>query len=131
MTDESLVRAFESTELAADQFPHREHVRVAWWYLCHHPLPEALLRFSTALRRFATAKGVPDRYHETITVGFMLVVAERLDDESRALPWIEFAARNQDLLAWKPSVLSRYYTDETLFSQRARSRFAMPDRIAG
>ena len=131
MTDEALVHAFESTELPPEQFPHREHVRVAWWYLRECTLPEALLRFTTALRRFAAAKGVPGLYHETITVAFMLVIADRLDEESRALPWTAFAARHPDLLAWKPSVLSRYYTDQTLFSDRARQRFAMPDRIAG
>ena len=44
MTDEALVAAFESAELAGDQFSHTEHVRVAWWYLQRSPLPEALQR---------------------------------------------------------------------------------------
>jgi hypothetical protein len=43
--------------------------------------------------------------------------------------WPAFAARNGDLLAWKPSVLeSRYYREETLWSARARETFVLPDR---
>ena len=128
MTDDQLVTAFESTELPGDQFPHSEHVRVAWWYLTHRPLPDAIGRFCVMLRRFATAKGAPDKYHETMTVAYMLIIAERIDStESR--DWAEFAGRNRDLLTRTPSVLSRYYTDETLASERARRGFVMPDRV--
>ena len=128
MTDDQLVAAFESTELAGDQFSHMEHVRVAWWYLSHHPLPDAIGRFCAMLRRFATAKGAPDKYHETMTVAYMLVIAERIDS-TQSRDWAEFAGRNPDLLTQTPSVLSRYYTDETLASERARRGFVMPDRV--
>lgn len=129
MTDEELVRAFESTELPAAEFSHRAHVRVAWWYLRHAPLPDALARFITALKRFAIANAVPGLYHETITVAWMLLLAERLDGGSRDLAWHEFEAQHPELFA-QPSILSRYYTDETLQSERARRVFVMPDRVA-
>jgi hypothetical protein len=125
MTDEELVAAFESAELPADQFTHAAHVRVAWWYLTHHSLPAALLRFATALLRFTAAKGATGKYHETITVAYMLILAERLAD-TRGLPWSEFAALNPDLFE-SPSVLGRYYRPETLASERARRSFVMPD----
>jgi hypothetical protein len=128
MTDEELIAAFESTELPAEQFSHATHVRVAWWYLCHSPLPDALARFSQALRRFAESKGVPGKYHETITVAYMLLIAERLDG-ARELSWPQFAAANPDLLVRQPSVLARYYSDARLASDRARRVFVMPDRL--
>src|SRR5215471_2418765 len=59
MTDEALVRGFEAATL--DEFPHAAHVRVAWWYLTHEPLLVAIGRFKAALRRFAAAKGKPER----------------------------------------------------------------------
>lgn len=127
MTDEQLVALFESTELPADHFTHGNHVRVAWWYLRHAPLPEALARFSAALQRFAAAKGAHGKYHETITVAYVLVIAERLDG-ARGLSWTEFAAANPDLLARHPSVLASYYSDALLASDRARRAFVMPDR---
>lgn len=127
MSDEELIRAFESTELPAEQFSHASHVRVAWWYLRHAPLPVALDRFITALRRYAGALGAADKYHETITVAYMLLIAERLDNAAH-LTWPEFADRNPDLLCRTPSILSTYYTDAALFSERAKRSFVMPDR---
>jgi hypothetical protein len=128
MTDEELIAAFETGALPAQQFSHTEHVRVAWWYLSHASLPEALERFSTSLRRFAAAKGVAGKYHETVTVMWILLIADRLD-AARGLSWPEFAAANPDLLARAPSVLASYYSDEVLFSERARRTFVMPDRV--
>ena len=130
MSDEELIRAFESTELPAGQFTHAAHVRAGWWYLRHAPLPEALDRFITALRRYATSLGAVEKYHETITVAFMLLIAERLDGAAH-LPWPEFAERNPDLLARTPSVLATYYSDAVLSSERAKRSFVMPDRPNG
>jgi hypothetical protein len=128
LTDEELVRGFETATLPAGSFTHVEHVRVAWWYLTRHPFPEALARFCAALRRFAAANGAGDRYHETITVAYVLLIAERLDT-MRAQPWSAFVAAHPELLVWKPSILKQYYSDETLQSPQARRVFVMPDRV--
>ena len=44
--------------------------------------------------------------------------------------WEQFAARNPELLTWKPSILDRYYTPDTLASDAARRAFVLPDRVA-
>ena len=129
MDDESLVRAFEAGTEPEGGFHHAQHVRVAWWYLRSHSLPEALGRFTKALRAFAVAQGKPGLYHETVTVAFMLVISERLAAAGKEHPWEAFAAQNPDLFSWKPSVLDRYYRSETLWSDRARATFVMPDRL--
>jgi hypothetical protein len=130
MDDETLIRTFEAGGEPAGGFHHREHVRVAWYYLRQSPVPDALVRFSTNLRRFAAARGKPGLYHETITTAFLLLINERLDEGARDLPWAAFAERNADLLTWQPSALDRYYRPETLASDRARRTFVMPDRLA-
>lgn len=130
MTDEALIQSFEAAEMPPGGFPHREHVRVAWWYLRHHPWLTALERFRTGLRRFAEAQGATQKYHETITTAYVLLISERLEADGRNLTWEEFAARHADLLAWQPSILDRFYTRETLMSERARRTFVMPDRAA-
>lgn len=131
MDDDHLVRLFEAGESPPTGFHHRDHVRVAWWYLRERPLPEALGRFATGLQRFAAAQGKPDLFHETITTAYLLLINERLADRGRDLAWEEFAARNPDLLTWKPSILARYYREETLSSARAKRTFVMPDRLDG
>jgi hypothetical protein len=128
MTDEELVQAFEAATLPADQFPHATHVRVAWWYLKRYPLGEALTRFTAALKHFAARHGVTGLYHETITVAYVLLIAERLGT-SRGLSWAEFRAAHPELLARRPAILDRYYDPQTLQSPRARHGFVMPDRV--
>jgi hypothetical protein len=97
-------------------------------YLRQLPLADALGRFTTELKRFAEKQGSPQLYHETITVAFVLLINERLA-ESRGASWQDFAAQHADLLSWKPSILDRFYRDVTLWSDRARQTFLMPDRI--
>jgi hypothetical protein len=126
MDDRALVEAFEATTLSGDDFPHAAHVRVGWYYLRHYRVLDAMARFKTALQRFATAKGKPDRYHETITIAYLVLIAERLGAD-RHLSWDEFAAKHCDLLTWQPSILARYYRDDTLASARAREVFVTPD----
>jgi hypothetical protein len=128
VTDGALLLAFEGDGLAPGSFHHRHHVRTAWILLERRPVLEVLACFSAGLHRLAAAAGKPGLYHETITWAYVLLVNER-----RAAPgvenWPAFASRNPDLLAWKPSVLeARYYRVETLWSERARRTFVLPDR---
>ena len=130
MEDERLIAAFEAGQIPESGFRHSDHVRVAWAYLRRHGLYGALPRFSEALKQFALAQGKPDLYHETITTAYVLLINERLDDD-RSITWDEFARRHADLLAWRPSVLDRYYLPATLASERARRIFVLPDRLNG
>jgi hypothetical protein len=128
LTDDALLLAFDEGTLPPGAFHHRDHVRTVWILLEGHPALDVLARFSAGLRRLAAAAGKPGLYHETITWAYVLLVNER-----RVAPgaetWPAFAARNPDLLAWKPSVLeTRYYRTETLWSERARATFVLPDR---
>jgi hypothetical protein len=121
------IRRFESCELPPAEFPHREHVRLAWLYLRRHPAPEALERFSTSLKRFAAFNGKPRLYHETITWAYILLVNERTARAGRTRGWDEFAAANPDLLDWQNSVLKIYYREATLDSELAKRIFLFPD----
>jgi hypothetical protein len=129
MDDDTLVLTFEAGDVPPQGFHHAEHVRVAWYYLHRHSLPDALGRFSRGLRRFADARGKPGLYHETITTAYVLLINERLDGEARKMSWEAFAKDNSDLLSWKPSILDRYYERPTLESERARRTFVLPDRL--
>jgi hypothetical protein len=121
MTDRDLVRGFEAATL--DDLPHEAHVRLAWRYLMDEPLLTAIARFRDGLRRYAAAKGRPERYHETITIALLLLIAERRRDDDS---WQDFAARNPELLRWPSPLLRRWYPPELLESPRAREVFVVP-----
>ena len=128
MSEQELLAGFEAASLPDDAFHHEQHVHVAWMFVRRYGMPDALTEFPRALKRFAVAKGKPTLYHETITWAFLLVVAER-QARCPAESWQTFAAANGDLLAWKPSVLDRYYEKDTLGSELAKRAFVMPDRL--
>jgi len=122
MSDAELVERFERGDV--ERFHHPDHVRVAYAYLRTMPLLDAIARFSAALRRFATAQGKPQLYHETITWAFLLIIHERL--QRAPAEWEAFIRENGDLLRWKPSVLDAYYSSEVLQSELARRVFVLP-----
>jgi len=122
-----LLDDFESATLSDGSFRHRDHVHVAWLYLRGLPPAAALDRFASGLKRYAAAKGKADLYHETITWAYLLLIRERMERGGADETFEEFAAKNADLLTWKPSILDSYYRKETLSSELARRVFVMPD----
>jgi hypothetical protein len=103
-------------------FDHRDHLRLAWEAVARGGLAGALAEVPAALRALAAGAGRPEKYHETVTVGFVLLVAERWADQE---DFDAFLARNPDL---DRDALARWWRPETLASARARERFVMPDR---
>jgi hypothetical protein len=126
-SDQEFVHAFMAGTLPEDSFHHRDHVRLVWLLLERSTVLETLAAVSEGLRRFAAAKGKPDRYHQTITWAFVFLIAARRALRPRAT-WEEFIAEHPDLLTWQPSVLDRYYSPEVLGSDLARQIFLLPDR---
>jgi hypothetical protein len=130
MTDEEFLAQLEACTLPEDRFHHADHLHAAWLYLTRFPAAEAIARLSAALRSYATSLGKADRYHETITWAYLLLVNERIRRAEPAVTWEYFAQSNADLFDWKDSVLLKYYQPETLSSPAAREVFLMPDRLA-
>jgi hypothetical protein len=133
MTGDELIQQFENGATRADTFHHADHVRLVFEYLNRYSVLEVLQRFPDALKRFTAAQGRDERYHETITWTYVLLIHERIaraacGQTCRAQTWEEFADRNTDLLLWKGAPLTSLYRQETLDSDLARRIFVLPDR---
>ena len=126
MTDQAFARAVESGRVTPAEFGHVAHVRVAWVYLHEAAsVEDALSTMRAVIQRFASAAGVPQKYHETITVFWMRLLAN-----VRALGAAGELAevlREFPALADKDLPL-RYYSRERLFSDEARTGWVDPDR---
>ncbi len=127
MTNQELIHRFESDEVPENSFHHSDHVRLAFAYLCEYSALQALEKFSSALKRFATARGKTHLYNQTITCAYLFLIHERMV-RCECQSWEEFAEQNPDLLQWKDGILSRYYVDATLKSELARKVFVLPDK---
>src|SRR5271168_4621507 len=82
--------------------------------------------YARALRVLAAKAGRPDAYHETITIGFLALVGERLITGE----WSDFARferGNSDL--FEKSALRRWYSAPRLGSPVARATFLLPDPL--
>jgi hypothetical protein len=121
------IDAFERGEIDPEAFDHEAHVYMAWLYLERFPLPAGLEKFDFALRRLTEQLGVPGKYHATITWFFLLLIGERRSADPGA-DWPRFRRRNVDLVEDR-GLLLRYYSRQTLASDRARQVFVLPDRL--
>src|SRR6267154_1217177 len=77
-SDEEFLRAFEDLSFPADLFHHGEHIRVAWLYLKSSDASRAAERMSEGIRRFANHHGATQKYHHTLTLAWMRLVAAAL-----------------------------------------------------
>jgi len=123
------IAALEAGDIDPQRFDHEAHVYAGWLYLRQFPLAVAIAKFTAALQRLTAKLGVPEKYHETVSWFFLLLIAER-----RALSmtdsWSDFRCDNDDLFCRDNSILSRYYSDELVDSELARHCFVLPDRLA-
>jgi hypothetical protein len=125
MDDDEFITRFENCSIPREQWSHEAHLRMAWIYLTRHPMEQAVDKICSGIRRYNMAvTGSTDQYHHTVTVAFSRLVAARL---APARCYADFMAANPDLYASRPPVLASFYSDELLFSERAKKDWQEPD----
>ncbi len=124
MPDLEFLEAFERADIPAHAFGHREHLRMAWLYLVEHGPERAETLASDGIRRLATAHGVPQKYHHTVSVAWARLVAHhqrRWPEET----FHRFLEGSSGLLDKR--LLLGHYRSRTLASVPARTGWVEPD----
>jgi hypothetical protein len=111
-------------EVDPGSFPHREHVRMGFEMLRRHNFEEAALHYCGALRAMTARAGKPMAFHQTITIAFLALIAERMEAAGHSA-FTSFASANPDLI--DKSALKRWYRPERLATDAARRTFLLPD----
>lgn len=122
--DAAFVEAFRAGEIVPSDFDHRAHLRAAIGLLGRLPFLEACIAMRDGLGHVARRAGKPALYHETLTIAFMALVAERVDGRA-ASHWASIVDAHPEL--FDRGLVGRYYRAETLASPAARRRFVMGD----
>lgn len=117
------LRAFDEGQIEPSQFSHHEHVRFAFEMLARDSFVDAAKRFASGLRHIARKANKPHLYHETITLAFLALIAER-SARTPDYSWSQFIESNPDLL--NKDILLRWYSREQLESDLARKTFCLP-----
>lgn len=125
MSDAAFLSALETCVLPPAEFDHEAHVRAAYLYLREHDFADALACMTKSIRRYAAHLGRPEKYHETITVACLALIARHMAERGDAGGWPQFRKCNPELLA--PDLLARYYDAALLRSGLARRTFLLPE----
>jgi hypothetical protein len=128
MTDDELLRAFESQSLPLENWCHELHLRVAYLYLLAAPFDSALERLRAGIQAYNAAQQVPEGlesgYHESLTVCWLCLVAASMGEGTHGDS--EAFRRARPELHDKRRVLE-YYSREHLLTERAKREFVDPD----
>jgi hypothetical protein len=120
LSDEEFLAAFHACQLKTSEFKNLDHFRLAWLHLHREPLETAIESVCSGIRDFAAHYGVSEKYHSTITTGWVRLLATH-----RETTFEEFLAGNAERL--KVDLLHRFWSPELLASDRARYGWAPPD----
>jgi hypothetical protein len=124
-SDEDFLRAFEDLSFPADLFHHREHIHVAWLYLKSSDATRAAEQMSEGIRRFANHHGATQKYHHTLTLTWMRLVAAALVETPEGYTFEQFITAHPQLQEAKLPV--KYYSKELLETAAARQGWVEPD----
>ena len=124
-SDEDFLRAFEDLSFPAELFHHREHVRVTWLYLKATDATRAAERMATGILRFANHHGATQKYHHTLTMAWVRLVAAALVETPEGYSFEQFLGANPELS--DKNLLARYYSKELLQAAAAREGWVEPD----
>jgi hypothetical protein len=122
--DVAFLAALEEGTLAPAEFGHRAHLRAAFLYLGRHDFSGACVAMKRAIQGFAARLGKSTLYHETLTVAYLALVAERRAAEPPDVAFEDFLGRYPELL--ERAFLERYYPRGDLDSPEARATFVLP-----
>lgn len=124
-----IVKKFENGTISREDWRHKEHLIVAFFYAFHHDYETALTKMRDGifnlLRAFEVDLSMEMPYHETLTVFWMKKVFETIESRDEKA-FVETANRVCELGADKDLPL-KFYSRELLFSDAARKNFVASD----
>ena len=124
LADEVFLAALEAGTLPPVEFGHRGHLKAGFLYLKRHDFPGACVAMKATLKSFAAAQGKMNVYHETVTVAYLALVAERLVEERPEIDFDHFLERYPELLSQE--FFERYYPRGVLDDPGSKATFMLP-----
>lgn len=125
LTDVQFIAAMEQLRVTTANFHHRDHIRLAWAYLRRDNPSLAGENLANCIRRYAIHHGVPQKYHHTITLAWVRIVAAAMRLTPALQSFGTFAAAHPFLfevrLPWT------FYSAALLDSETARAGWVEPD----
>ena len=129
----ALIIRFEEQKLPKSEWTHEAHLVVGIWYSHRLPENEALETVRRLIIKHNETVGTPNTeyegYHETITRFWLLMARRFLSKYS----FSTFTEAINAFINWdfsKSNFPFHYYSEELLFSKRARENWVEPDILS-
>lgn len=126
LSDSEFLTQLEQRAFTPNDVDHVWHLRVAWVHLHAHRWPIALAKVVELLRTERELGLHPLPYHHTLTVASLRIVNVRIGQADYD-NFFEFLEHNPDLADDFDTVISRYYSHETFYSEAAKTSYVPPD----
>jgi len=131
MSDDEILRGFESGTFPHANWNHAAHLRVAGCYLLAHPREEALRRMSDGVRKYnesvGTANTEDSGYHETLARFWIAVAGAFLAGLPNGISRTEKIQALVDQFAPRRDLFREYYSFDVVKSREARRDWVAPD----
>ena len=123
-----IVEVFENCTFAREDWRHAEHLTVALFYLSNHDYATAYAKMRDGIFKLLKSFGVDLSkempYHETLTIFWMKTV----DDFRKSKNGSSILEKSNELIEkFNKDYPLRFYSRETLFSEKARAEFVEAD----
>jgi len=125
LTDKTFITQFENLTLDPEYFNHYGHIRLAYLYLKQYTLEQSIDKTCLGIKSYASALGAEDKFHQTITEILVRIINLRMLQIGKQT-WQIFHENNHDLFDDSLKVLKCYYSEQVLFSDKAKRTFVLP-----
>ena len=122
--DERFLAALEAGTLPLAAFGHHGHLRAGFLYLRRYDFPGACVAMKRTIQGFAATFGRAGLYHETLTIAYLALIAERLVEEPASLEFEAFLERYPELTSRE--YFERYYPRGLLDAPETKTTFVLP-----
>lgn len=127
--DEMLLKQFEAGTWPFEKWHHREHIKVAYLYLCRHRFEVAAQKMQSGILTYNAAHQVPEApdrgYHETMTQAWLRLVYVTLCEFGPGDSADAFVDQHTQLLSKR--ALLFFYSRDRIMSAEAKRQFIAPD----
>lgn len=124
------IEDFEACRLTKQQWTHEAHLIAGFWYAYKLPEKEALITIRNRILAHNESVGIVNSdnsgYHHTLTCLYIAAIAEHMKHHNN-LPFEESLALLLKAPVSHKTWPLEYYTEEVLFSVKARQEWVKPD----
>lgn len=127
---ENLVFRFSKKNLPKKEWSHQAHIIIALWHNFNYEFVEALNLVRSKIKEYNLSVGTANTdnsgYHETLTVFWMMITRDFIKSQNKELEeccncFLESEEASKELV-------KKYYTDQVLFSKKARKVWVNGDK---